>query len=1108
MSWLAVGGHDLPLPAPAPFLFTSFAARPTLLFFSSAGLFLTGRLGSVGARSFMGLGDVARMLVLPWLLLLGCNHSPTEVRSCVTRMTRPRLRTTRLARALGNAVLMWWVLMVPAVRGDGHSLPPSPPTPPRPPSRPPSPPDPPSPPPPSLPPSSPPSLPPHASTVDALVDTWSPTADARIPLMRISPGADFDYDLRNHELHCTGGSKQLVGISGPPARLKISASTFSVAGSVAGNCRLRLDNVNILTSGTDDRELVSVLDGGALFLSSRSVVSDGVNVAGPLARVYYALPAPLGMYVGGGTMQECGKMEATLQSWCETTATKVVEFTESSSSLDAHLDALPRSCFAGFVGDSDVDARHQRTGVCYRPCPIGSYCPAGAADPTPCSPGTFNPAEQGASPSVCIPCPRGSRCVGGTGDHELCPVNFYQREFGQGSCRECDTGMSCPKGAVEPVGVPCARGQYCPEGLSCLGNGTTFCVDCPVGHSCDGQDKRRCPEGTHSTQLGEHVCTPCPAGSYMNDVVYRLPPPSPPPPLPPPSPSPPPPISPPAPPGASCLNMCLLRDSAGYGDGEGGVASDGVCDDGGAGSTYSLCALGTDCADCGFRMMPPPPPPPPPPPHFHIPPHSHSPSGYGFDKDGCNSDGCLRRRLSEHDNRAAPPDHAILTASRPQSPLIGLAPRHRRSLGTALEQCIAGCGDCDALCHAHHPHTHQPHTHHPHTHTPHTHTPHTHTPPPPPPHSHSPHGHSPSGSGCMCKGDACDCCFGGYGGDDCCMVCFQRRRRQLHATHTLPSPRPVAQDSSPALAYANRSPPPASTPSAVWPPQLLTADTVETGTALDELISGSYGFRALSPVLRRLDVGLSAKFDAHGVARETDRYYAFVHQVGRARPPPEERMGLLRQSMQVLNAPPLAMEWLKILEANFTHEASPAIMFGAGPTVAKLYVQADRVGASGLPNLPLSYNELAFRRLPSTRTPQRGDILSLEWNLSVLQQEEVSTRVVLRHYEAAPGLTKVEQVHKWARQREGGLAERVLSAIGEPVIAGAHTVWRSRPYRPAEELVPPMQPTKLGIFLGAISGVEATGLLIDDARQLKSWVDKAQAALTASMPDLELHDRV
>ncbi len=30
-------------------------------------------------------------------------------------------------------------------------------------------------------------------------------------------------------------------------------------------------------------------------------------------------------------------------------------------------------------------------------------------------------------------------------------------------------------------------------------------------------------------------------------------------------------------------------------------AGDGACDDGGPGSSYSLCALGTDCTDCGPR---------------------------------------------------------------------------------------------------------------------------------------------------------------------------------------------------------------------------------------------------------------------------------------------------------------------------------------------------------------------------------------------------------------------------------------------------------------------------------------------------------------------------
>lgn len=51
--------------------------------------------------------------------------------------------------------------------------------------------------------------------------------------------------------------------------------------------------------------------------------------------------------------------------------------------------------------------------------------------------------------------------------------------------------------------------------------------------------------------------------------------------------------------------------------------NDGDCDDGGDGSAYSLCDLGTDCHDCGYRLVyegpspsppvPPSPSPPPPP---------------------------------------------------------------------------------------------------------------------------------------------------------------------------------------------------------------------------------------------------------------------------------------------------------------------------------------------------------------------------------------------------------------------------------------------------------------------------------------------------------------
>ena len=69
----------------------------------------------------------------------------------------------------------------------------------------------------------------------------------------------------------------------------------------------------------------------------------------------------------------------------------------------------------------------------------------------------------------------------------------------------------------------------------------------------------------------------------------------PPPPVAPAPPSPPPP--PPVPPG--CTNTCSY-------------AGDKDCDDGGPGSDYNLCDLGTDCADCGPRVNAPPPPPSPP----------------------------------------------------------------------------------------------------------------------------------------------------------------------------------------------------------------------------------------------------------------------------------------------------------------------------------------------------------------------------------------------------------------------------------------------------------------------------------------------------------------
>ena len=81
-------------------------------------------------------------------------------------------------------------------------------------------------------------------------------------------------------------------------------------------------------------------------------------------------------------------------------------------------------------------------------------------------------------------------------------------------------------------------------------------------------------------------------------------------PAPPPPPGSPPPPSPPEPPmmPGTCENTCVM-------------ASDGLCSDGGLGSqTIAYCVMGTDCADCGPRMMPPPPSPQPPSPVSPPPP--------------------------------------------------------------------------------------------------------------------------------------------------------------------------------------------------------------------------------------------------------------------------------------------------------------------------------------------------------------------------------------------------------------------------------------------------------------------------------------------------------
>lgn len=89
---------------------------------------------------------------------------------------------------------------------------------------------------------------------------------------------------------------------------------------------------------------------------------------------------------------------------------------------------------------------------------------------------------------------------------------------------------------------------------------------------------------------------------WMNATQVR---PQPPPQAPTPPPPPTPPPRPPMPPRLPYAEGC--NDDCNY-------AVDDECDDGGDGSEFTVCSLGSDCVDCGARTLPPKPPPPSSPP--------------------------------------------------------------------------------------------------------------------------------------------------------------------------------------------------------------------------------------------------------------------------------------------------------------------------------------------------------------------------------------------------------------------------------------------------------------------------------------------------------------
>ncbi|KAJ7305007.1 hypothetical protein JRQ81_010764, partial [Phrynocephalus forsythii] len=145
-------------------------------------------------------------------------------------------------------------------------------------------------------------------------------------------------------------------------------------------------------------------------------------------------------------------------------------------------------------------------------CPEGHFCQPGAAYPTPCSTGKYQP-NRGSK--YCLPCPAG----------------FYCNEAFPGTLKPCPPHLYCPAGALIPQ--LCPDGTFTPLGVSGL-HEERECSPCPPGHYCrGGWIEGRCasgffcqegssdatPQGHNFTWKlladclwGQECAGPCPAG--------------------------------------------------------------------------------------------------------------------------------------------------------------------------------------------------------------------------------------------------------------------------------------------------------------------------------------------------------------------------------------------------------------------------------------------------------------------------------------------------------------------------------------------------------------------------------------------------------------------
>ena len=157
-----------------------------------------------------------------------------------------------------------------------------------------------------------------------------------------------------------------------------------------------------------------------------------------------------------------------------------------------------------------------------------------------------------------------------------------------------------------------------------------------------------------------------------------------------------------------------------------------------------------------------------------------------------------------------------------------------------------------------------------------------------------------------------------------------------------------------------------------------------------QLLNTTYAYAELAPLLLagHAELGLSSIFRTDAARANTAdemSYQAILHKCTLSSdcPPVANSVTLLRQTLALLAAPPLALEWIAVIETAMADNTSKMPSFGlaVGQTRAELFLRFDGTASERVPPLPHAVASREPRVLPALKVPMAGDSVALTWTI-------------------------------------------------------------------------------------------------------------------------------